>query len=701
MKKLFILLISIVFIYLITIAAYFCGITELVSAASPSIIIVDLPSSYSSGSKIYPNSSQSSSSSIAISKNSSANSELELHDSNNSTVNEFGSVDESSIKGVCNIHELKYSDAEFRSIYRFNTYSSCKTKTNDLIYIEDDLIHAECEQGEPLFSIDPAKSQILGGFYKEEVEWGKNRSIGSHAEYAFIKCGKSIYSLFFFRPNKTISNKANEIRFKKNYDKKPLNVLLLVIDSVSRFTTYKYLPKLTKYLNDQKSSSDPNSFFSLYEFTKFGVPETNTVPNMAQILYGKSIETIETSIKVAVPDKTKDSPEHIAYQKVHSIWNYYKSQGFITLFYKDTIFDYISQFIGRRVTSDHSFLNYWRSAWPVYGFHDVSNRQRCMGNQNSHNLSFGYVYDYFEKYENNNKFAYLHLDAAHENSGNIQTVDQDGKDFFIALTQMFKRKNENFVIYFMSDHGFKFDKLKYDVRGFIEGSSPFGYLFVSKEVEEKLKAREFLRYNSEMLIGRFDTNLMLKYLAHYPYDMPNKEYFEKIKEGYGVKSAVNIFNEKISPYRTCDQIGVPKYRCICSWFEPINFNDDFQSKILSKTVDFLDRYFKDQMKKIECEEILGLEIIDGEVFNIHDASKGKVTLFSLDLKMNNSTFVGVEFYYCVKNKKKKNICIKTLNKLPFTDLNVQNENGLAQITSIVVNEPCNQDSCLCKWLNKR
>ena len=689
MRELFIVLISVVFIYLITITAYLYGSSESISSASSSIIIVDLPYSNSSESKT---DSESSSSLITNEKYPSADSGVE---SNNYTVNDFESVDESSINGVCNIHEVKYSDAEYRSIYRFKTYSSCKTYTNDLVYIKDYLIHAECEQGEPLFSIDPAKSQKLGGFYKEEVEWGKKKDTGSKAEYAFIKCGRTIYSLFFFRPNQTIANKANDIRFKRNYDKKPLNVLLLVIDSVSRFTTYKYLPNLIKYLNNQKSSN-PDSFFSLYEFTKFGIPETNTIPNMAQILYGKSIESIKSSITVSVPDKSEDSPDHISYQKAHSIWDYYKSQGFVTLFYKDTIFDYISQFIGRKVTADHAFLNYWRSAWPVYGFHDVSNRQRCMGNQNSHNLTFGYVYEYFEKYENNNKFAYVHLDAAHENSGNIQTVDQEGKDFFIALTEMFKRKNENFVIYFMSDHGYKFDKLMYDARGFIEGTSPFGYLFLSKEVEEKLGARDFLRHNSEMLTGRFDTNLMLKYLAHYPYDMPSKGYFEKIKEGYGVKSVVNIFNEKVSPYRTCDEFGVPKYRCSCSWYEPIDFNDDYQSKIVINTIGLLKGHFKEKMNEIGCIENLNLKFIDGEIFNIQGALKGKVTLFRVNIQMNNSTFVAVEFYFCVKDKKKKNICAKTRNRFPSNDLYIEKENGFVQITNIVIKEPCNEKSCLCK-----
>ena len=598
-------------------------------------------------------------------------------------------------QSTCQAQDLHFTEEEYKRIFNFRKYSACQTPTDDVIYLDDDFIYAECVEGEAEFSVDPGLPQRLGGEVKDEVVWSFDNKIGERSEYAFIRCGKSLYSLFFIRFNQVAADRANKIRFSRKHDPKPMNVFVLVFDSLSRFTSYKFMPKFTEYLAQRIKSSEEFSDFSVYEFTRFGLPEIYTLPNMAQILYGEDFEEMRKKLNVKKPDRNKESPEHLAYQKEKSIWNYYMNQGYVTLFTKDTVYDFLNRFIGREITADHVFENYWRSAWSVYGFDDFSNRQRCYGRQNSHNLTLGYAYDFFEKYKNYNKFAYVHLDAAHENTGNIQTVDEELRDFIKSLTGLFQKRNENFMIYIMSDHGFKFEKLMFDVRSFIENTSPLAYLLISQEVEQKLNARENLLHNSQMLTGRYDLNLMLKYLAHYPYDMPDKSYFEEIKKSYKVESAINLLTEKASSYRKCSELGVAKNRCICSWFEPIRRSDKAEMEIVHKFFPLVNQYFEHTAKSPGCNSLSYLKYLKGQKFNIHGMSKGYITFYELEFLANNETVVEAKFNFCFENRVKRGMKKLQGELYPSSDYMVGKDKAFIQLSDLKVNKECGEVGCLC------
>lgn len=598
-------------------------------------------------------------------------------------------------QSTCQARDLFFTEEEYKKIFNFRKYSSCEMPTDDVIYLDGEYIYAECVDGEAEFSIDPGLPQRLGGEVKDEVIWSFDNKIGERSEYAFIRCGKTHYSLFFIRFNQTASDRANKIRFSRKHDPKNMNVFVLVIDSLSRFTSYKYMPKFTEYLGERMQNPEEFSDFSVYEFKRFGLPDIFTLPNMAQILYGESFEDIKKKLNVQKPDKNKESPEHLAYQKEKSMWNYYMNQGFVTLFTKDTVYDFLNRFMGREITADHVFQNYWRSAWSVYGFDDFANRQRCYGRQNSHNLTFGYTYDFFEKYKSNNKFAYVHLDAAHENTGNIQTVDEELKYFIKSLTALFKKREENFMIYIMSDHGFKFEKIMFDVRSFIENTSPLAYLLISDEVEQKIKARENLLHNSQMLTGRFDLNLMLKYLAHYPYDLPPNSYFEDIKKSYKIDSGVNLLTEKASPYRRCNELGVAKNRCICSWFEPIKRSDNTELEIIDKFYPLINQYFDHTSQTPGCNLVSDIKYLRGQRFNIHSMPKGYITFYELQFLVNNSTLVEAKFNFCYENRVKRGMVKLKGDLHPFSNYMVGKDKVLIQLSDLKVNKDCGDVGCLC------
>jgi hypothetical protein len=596
-------------------------------------------------------------------------------------------------KSSCEIQDFSLTSSEYKFIFNFQEYSNCKTSENDEILMENNTIIARCFNGNPLFSVDPGNPQRLGGKFKEEVEWTTTAKLGPRSEYAFIKCKETVYSIFFLRMNQTAANRAKKIKDLKAKDANPMNVLVLVLDSVSRFTTYKFLPKLTEFLQNRKKYKYED--YSVYEFLRLGIPAVFTLPNMIQVLYGENIETAKKSIKIERPDILADSPEHLEYQKKKSLWNYYMNLGYVSLFLKDTVHDYLNKFLGREITADHVFENFWRAAWNVYGFNDFSNRQRCYGRQNSHNLTFGYAFEFFEKYQNTNKFAYVHLDAGHETTGNIQTVDEDLTRFFEGLTKLFNRKKESFAVYFMSDHGYKFEKLAFDERGFIERNSPFAYLMISRDVEEKMNARGNLIHNSQMLTGRLDANLMLKYLAHAPYKLPDEFEITQEKHDYPISNVANLLTERVSSHRTCKDLEIPEVFCICNWYKPIDTSKNEEMRKIKEFYPLVMEYFENNSRKSVCKSLHSIEFIKGQMLKASDLENGDITFYDVELLLNNRAKLNAKFSSCIEKTIKQGMVKLDKRENPYSRTRIGDDKIFIQLTKLELKKICPNFDCIC------
>lgn len=606
----------------------------------------------------------------------------------NKTLIQYPKVSRSS----CKIQDIEFTAKEYRFIFNFKEYSSCETPDDDIVLFTNNTIIAKCIKSKPLYSVDPGLPQRLGGKYKEEVKWSQSAQIHPNSEYAFIKCRDTHYTLFFLRANKSVSNRANQIRDSFSNNSIPMNVLVLVLDSVSRFTSYKFLPKLTEYLQDRKNYNYND--YSVYEFTRVATPDIFTMPNIIQIVYGESVERAKKSIKIERPDNELDSPEHLIHQKEKSIWDYYKKAGYATMFLKDTVHDYLNKFLGREISADHVFENYWRAAWAVYGFNDFSSRQRCYGRQNSHNLTFGYTYDFFKNYETTNKFAYVHLDAAHESSGNIQTVDLDLLNFMKSLTKLFKTTKQSFAIYLISDHGYKFEKLNFDIRGYIDIRSPLNYLMLSSDIESKLNAKSNLIHNSQMLTGRFDLNYMLKFLAYFPYDNKGSGYFEQLRGEYEVKDVVNLLIERVSPLRTCQALGVEKVFCICSGYEILNKESEFDAKVVKEAQDLALKKLNIKAGKASCKFAEKIEFVKGEKMNLSDPDRGGIWVFNMEFRVNGNIIANGKFNYCLDNKAKLGALFDR-KEFPISSYQFGKEKVFLQIIEIRIKNICGSRDCIC------
>jgi hypothetical protein len=120
----------------------------------------------------------------------------------------------------------------------------------------------------------------------------------------------------------------------------------------------------------------------------------------------------------------------------------------------DTVFDFISTYVGRKIDADHVATNFWKAAKRAVAYNEHSENQRCIGKHNSHWYMLEYLKQYISNYENHNRFAYVHLNPGHENTGSvIKTVDTDVVNFLSSVLSNYDAKNEDIVLVLTADHG--------------------------------------------------------------------------------------------------------------------------------------------------------------------------------------------------------------------------------------------------------
>jgi len=297
-----------------------------------------------------------------------------------------------------------------------------------------------------------------------------------------------------------------------------------------------------------------------------------------------------------------------------------------------------------------------------------------------------------KNYKDNNKFAYVHLGAAHESSGNIVTVDDDLSRFVSSTLDLMSSRNEDIVIFIVSDHGFKYQRLETDVRFHAESNSPMTYIIMNKEVEEKLGCKEALRYNSDQLVGRLDLNLALKYLSYYLSGLPESQ--EELKKGYAYKSLFNFFTDQVVHNRTCSDIGVPSHRCVCSWFVEYDVKRPEFQEVNEKFKELVKGYFGGEGNEGECRPVESLEIVNGRKFVIQPQEKGSITHFEIEFLANQERKVVGKFMFCVPEKIKPGVFFLDSARYPKLDIVKQGQKkGVVQLYNVTISE-CNAD-CLC------
>ena len=250
------------------------------------------------------------------------------------------------------------------------------------------------------------------------------------------------------RFKKEISDQKNEIRKKLGgVNGKQMSALLLVFDSISRYRLERNLPKTTKFLKELKDNEEFDDTFEFYDFDKTPVPEPvpRTVSNMAQMLYGKTWE--EISAIYGSSDRLLKDKVYLKHQ-TKAIWTHFSKLGYVTMFSHNTVLDYLTFLFGQIINTDHVLTNIWKYFWSVFNIHDKEDGKKCVGNRHINDFSLDYTYQFFDNYPDNHKFAYVHMNAALENTKNAKTIDKYLFRFLTKYLRILKVRVKIWGFYF-------------------------------------------------------------------------------------------------------------------------------------------------------------------------------------------------------------------------------------------------------------
>lgn len=605
------------------------------------------------------------------------------------------------------ISELQ--DPEIFTVYK--EYPNCAKLNPGAFSIENETLIFTCK-GSGLFMFSNSTSEELFGRYDMKFKWetkGKFEK-SKNSEWVFAKCLKNKLALL-----RNIFNNTSAIRAKKITEQKkaqygktdnfrPLTVLLIVLDSVSRQSFFRNLPKTVQFINESliNTNSDLGQKFLMYDFLVNNAHGEKTPQNMAPILYGRTLEEFEDLLLEHSIFDEKDWPVFEKLQE-ESMWKHYERNGFVTSFVYDSYTDYVSHFTGRRIFTDHVVCNFWRAANIVVDYVDYTDEGQCIGNKWAYEYAFDYVNGFINNYKGINKFAYMHLDVAHETTGRRLNIADENITKFIKGILKYYQENTNEDLFFMlgADHGRMATVMSKEAWN--EKMLPYQLVFANRELIQRTKSHYNLLKNSDRLVTRFDWHKTLKHMALIPY---TQEYHEdEVVKDFKSYRGISLIEKQVPDDRDCRSEEIGSIYCSCIYTknyidQPLE--DYYLKKMISKGIKGINNFITKNGADQFCHNFtLGSVISSYEVFTtVKDPMSKKnyyVTLsdlifphFQLDIEIRYG--LKNDFFY-VPNK---------YGLRPYNEKKIATQRGKSKVIVTQISSITNSNSShYCKELPKK
>ncbi|XP_076326451.1 uncharacterized protein LOC143233746 [Tachypleus tridentatus] len=457
---------------------------------------------------------------------------------------------------TCHIPRIHPFDS---SIWRYLTESKpirCKYRQPFLTYIDEvgNLRFNETEKGWL-----GTKLRTLSCFYEavlrqngsdDQIIFGPKSILppeGAPIRHDFVRvscvnfAGISVYSnihahirntSFFEKPK---SKAHNDVRKKIYY-----NVVIFGLDSLSRLSFIRLLPKTYRYLQGNMKG------FVFRGMNKVG---DNTFPNLVAMLTGKQAYG-------------KELKSYDLYDDWPLIWSDFKKDGYVTLYAEDfpkyALFNYLSTGFQRPPT-DHYFRPFWLALEGSSLYRLSSNM--CFGAEPKHMLQIRYLKDFITKYRDVPHFAFSFLvEISHEYLSQVGAADED---ILRLLQDLYGGGLLNRTVFlFMSDHGHRFDAMRETLVGRIEERLPFFSVVLPEALkQEQPHILHYLNENLKRLTTPFDAHATVVDILDYSV---RQKPLGSVVLGKG-RSLFGF----ISLNRTCEDVGISEHYCTCEEEVPL------------------------------------------------------------------------------------------------------------------------------------
>ena len=514
-----------------------------------------------------------------------------------------------SLSPSCKLSKFGYSDKQAQILFPVKKFKECEKNQNFFIDSDknvwircfgnkanqglrvrnetDDVIDGN--EGLVAFPLPVEEEEFGNVEFKGEFETGFKNFSAKGLEYFFLKCGDDVDAFLQVVEKeevvKRVTKVKKEIEGKVGKGFSPLAVHVVMFDSISRQGFFRNFLETAGFLNGTGED------LRVFDFNLAVAHGADTQPNLIPILYGHSSGEHWDKLRGLSIFKESDHQQYLKIQE-QIIWNYYKKLGFVTMFSYDTVWDYFSYTLGRKVSTDHINTNFFHAAKKFSNYQDFKSEVQCIGNFTSDYFSLKYLLDFSKSYKNLNKFSYSHLSQGHESTGQvIKTVDKNLVTTLKSIINNYLTQNQDFVIFIAGDHGKHSKEWDLSYEGIIENRLPLWITISNTKFLNKIDSK--LHLNTEKLVSRLDFHLTLKHLATSPYGRldPQSSAYKIWKQEVGL-NAKSLLIEEVGD-RTCQETGILEEFCPCEGvFTDENPGESYLKEILNGAVEVLDEEMK-------------------------------------------------------------------------------------------------------------
>ena len=325
---------------------------------------------------------------------------------------------------------------------------------------------------------------------------------------------------------------------------RPMIVLFMAVDSFSRRHFYRKMPKTVEFLNQLNKEGK----YAVFDFKMHNVVAKHSPENMVPMFTNKSVPFIREPLEAE-----QTGP--------YSLWSIAKSLGYITHIGFEACGSNFNNKIGKKLTVDHHVSTFFCVAETfIMSKHAQGQAERrCIGPHWAHYHLMNYTYSLSEMYRDVNQFHYIHLEGAHESSGQYAaTLDTDLVDF-LSLYLSTLGDSSDISIYIQGDHGMKFGLWHRDIQADQELKLPVFSMLTQSEVLGRIPGSlDTLWHNTYRLVSKRDFRASILDLFTQPYNTTYPVHAEK----YLSKSYI-LHKEKIPDWRKCEDANIDPWYCSC------------------------------------------------------------------------------------------------------------------------------------------
>ena len=379
-------------------------------------------------------------------------------------------------------------------------------------------------------------------------DYPKHKVSAEGSEFAFGGCKEELTAAAHipkFRPEVHSRTQAKMRSMSQGKPIRPQIILFIAIDSFSRRHFYRKLPRTTALLNSLNAAQD----FTVFDFKLHNIIGQGSAENMIPVFTNQSFHSYKT-----VPKGDQLGPT--------SLWAMLKDMGYTTLLGFEDCDYHFPVYLGDEMDVDHLIRSFYCATFKYLGLKMWSwiHEQRCVGAHMSHYYVMNYTRTFSEMYRGDNQFIYIHLDAAHEETGqHAGTLDPDLSSFIEDYLESFKADND-ILVFLQADHGMRYGSWYKDIEAHQESKLPALFFFTQSKVLDRFPgAYDTLWHNSFRLVSQRDLRATILAFAWQPY---KQQYPVHQYEPYLDKDYI-LFQEKIKDSRTCEDAGIPPWCCAC------------------------------------------------------------------------------------------------------------------------------------------